>query len=100
MGFFFFFLKHFSGLQFGCGEENGAEIIIHRTRRSHENGEKFVVLCISSHGVMSKETLAFVARMAAATGKTKKEIRSSILIALHQHNGAAIAQSRGRRWDR
>ena len=64
------------------------------------NGEKFVVLCISSHGVMSKETLAFVARMAAATGKTKKEIRSSILIALHQHNGAAIAQSRGRRWDR
>ncbi len=64
------------------------------------NGEKFVVLCISSHGVMSKETLAFVARIAAATGKTKKEIRASLLVALHQHNGAAIAQSRGRRWDK
>lgn len=32
-------IKHFSGLQFGCGEENGAEIIIHRARRSHDDGE-------------------------------------------------------------
>ena len=64
------------------------------------NGEKFVVLCITSHGVMSKETVAFVARMAAATGKKEADIRMSILVALQQHNGAAIAQSRGRRWDR
>ena len=63
------------------------------------NGEKFVVLCISSHGVMSKETLAFIKRIAAATGQTPKVVRTSFLVALHQHNGAAIAQSRGRRWD-
>ena len=28
------------------------------------NGEKFVVLCVSSHGVMSPETLTFVSRLA------------------------------------
>ena len=65
-----------------------------------ENGEKFEVLCISSHGVMSKETSSFVSRVAAATGKNSKDLQLELLVALHQHNGAAIAQSRGRRWDR
>ena len=65
-----------------------------------QNGEKFVVLNITSHGVMSKETTAFVSRIAAATGKPDKELRQALLVALHQHNGAAIAQSRGRRWEK
>ena len=64
------------------------------------NGEKFVVLCVSSHGVFSKETNSFVSRVAAATGRKAQEIRTSLLVALNQHNGAAIAQSRGRRWDK
>ena len=64
------------------------------------NGEKFVVLGITSHGVFSKETAAFISRVAGATGRPQKEIRSSLLVALQQHNGATIAQSRGRRWDK
>ena len=64
------------------------------------NGEKFVVLCITSHGVLSKQTAAFVRRVAAATAKPEKEVRLAILVALQQGNGGAIAQSRGRRWER
>ena len=66
----------------------------------HANGEKLVVLGITSHGVLSKETVAFVARIAGATGRAAKEISLELSVALQQHNGAAIAQSRGRRWDR
>ena len=64
-----------------------------------KNGEKFVVLCVSSHGVMSPETLTFVSRLAGATGEKDLKTRAALMIALQQYNGGAIAQSRGRRWD-
>jgi ribosomal protein L40E len=62
------------------------------------NGEQLVVLCLSAHGVLSKETRAFAKRVAIAVDSTITEIVSAWSVLLQKRNGATAAQARLRFW--
>ena len=57
------------------------------------NRQRFVVLAFSSHGAFCAETVAFIKRLAAVTGRTVGEIALDLRIALHKGNGATLAQA-------